>query len=190
VKPTVMESSQNISSHYVVASLLLIAVAILARVSGPQVLAAIAGVVVPTYQSFLALEGDEEDSAAKRKLWILYWSIFAFLHSFFSMLEVFFCNSWLFWTIRIASIVLLWFPKRQVSEFIYNKILAPFWPHIRLSMERYVNSAASQAHRASGVVIHEGSKQFPVIFSAAASLASSGLTELKSIVENLKRKAE
>jgi receptor expression-enhancing protein 5/6 len=151
---------------------------------GGNLITQLVGFVYPAYESFKALEPDEEKRENPRMMrtWLTYWIVY----SLFSVLEVFvdYILYWvpLYYLLKLVFLVWLMIPKLGGAELVYNAMIKPMLRQYRKRIDVVIDDAHGKiaeatkgmddvANKAKFVATAVGGK---VAATAAAAAAKTG----------------
>merc|ERR1719456_1839615 len=145
---------------------------------GGNLITQLVGFVYPAYESFKALEPDNEKRENPRMMrtWLTYWIVY----SLFSVVEVFvdYILYWvpLYYLLKLVFLVWLMIPKLGGAELVYKLFIEPMLRQYRKRIDVAVDDAAEKlnavAEGATGVARTAG--------VAAAGLAARAATQVKT----------
>lgn len=170
-----LEQNTGIPKVYIVIFIFLSFVAVFLHFEGLPKLASAFGLIYPLYQTFRALELEDEDDEGKRPLWLTYWIVFGFMHFFCS-----YGGDWVlsrivpfYYVLKIAFVVWLFNSSTQGVQKVYIKILRPFLLMNAKEIGAYISVAQNRSNEASGWIVSRTAFSPQTIISAATAVSIS-----------------
>merc|ERR1719379_2941298 len=140
---------------------------------GGNLITQLVGFVYPAYESFKALEPDNEKRENPRMMrtWLTYWIVY----SLFSVVEVFvdYILYWvpLYYLLKLVFLVWLMIPKLGGAELVYKVLIEPSLRQYRKRIDVAIDDAQEQLNKAKKDLGGLKSQ----VTSVAAGVAAAGL---------------
>jgi receptor expression-enhancing protein 5/6 len=155
---------------------------------GGNLITQLVGFVYPAYESFKALEPDNEKRENPRMMrtWLTYWIVY----SLFSVVEVFvdYILYWvpLYYLLKLVFLIWLMIPRLGGAELVYKVLIEPSLRQYRKKIDVAIDDTQAKLIEATeGINLTEKAKQAAVgVATGAAGLAAAAKTGLKGEKEN------
>jgi hypothetical protein len=148
------EQFSGIPRFYLFASIFLSFTAIFLHFGGIEKVAAVIGLVFPLYQTFRALELEDEDDEEKRPLWLKYWIVFGFFHFISSYVGDFVLSRVLpfYYQLKIMFVIWLFNSSTGGVHVVYDKVMRPLLILYAKEIGAYIDVAQNKGQEAAGWV--------------------------------------
>merc|ERR1719174_885903 len=142
---------------------------------GGNLITQLVGFVYPAYESFKALEPDNEKRENPRMMrtWLTYWIVY----SLFSVVEVFvdYILYWipLYYMLKLVFLIWLMIPRLGGAELVYKVLIEPSLRQYRKQIDGKIDDAKEKINKATKD-LHHVTKG---VASQAAGVAAAGLAK-------------
>jgi receptor expression-enhancing protein 5/6 len=151
---------------------------------GGNLITQLVGFVYPAYESFKALEPDQEKRENPRMMrtWLTYWIVY----SLFSVVEVFvdYILYWipLYYMLKLVFLIWLMIPRLGGAELVYKVLIEPSLRQYRKQIDGKIDDAQEKINKAAKDLHHvtkQASQVAGVAVSGLAAAAKSGVKDEK-----------
>merc|ERR1719174_2344341 len=153
---------------------------------GGNLITQLVGFVYPAYESFKALEPDNEKRENPRlmRTWLTYWIVY----SLFSVVEVFvdYILYWvpLYYLLKLVFLVWLMIPKLGGAELVYKVLIEPSLRQYRKKIDTSIDDAQEKINKVQADFGGLAKQATTVAGVAAAGLAAAAKSQVQSEKED------